>query len=46
MCVCVCVFVCWETKIVLVDLLEGTMEDQKENVKEWKILKQPIYMLI
>jgi hypothetical protein len=35
-----------ENKIVLVDLSEETLGGRrgKENVREWKILKQPIYI--
>jgi hypothetical protein len=37
-----------ENKIVLVILSEGTMggETGKEDVREWKVLKQPIYIWI
>jgi hypothetical protein len=37
-----------ENKIVLVSLSEGAMwgESDKQNVREWKILKQSSYMWI
>jgi hypothetical protein len=42
--------VCSETenKIILVGLSEGTIggKREKENLREWKILKQPIDMWI
>jgi hypothetical protein len=38
----------WEKKIVLVGLSKGTMGGRRgrENVAEWKILKQPMYICI